>query len=214
MTNLGDPRAWSEAFVSFDNRFLERTVIAWPECLAVLPQQPEEDHITINLVARLSKDPIIRRLCHWVEYQYEPFGHAANGARYSKGRIDIAVLFDRERDRYLAYECKRLNVRYGSSRQSLATTYVADGMMRFITEQYAQDLSVGCMLGYVLDGDVRFARARVESAIATNPSVALAGSPTGLAGVIPGVERFGTNHRRANGSDIQLVHSLLAHPAP
>lgn len=105
---IGDVQGWIDNFVSFDDRFLERIAAAWPECMAVLPEQPGEDDITINLVDRLAKDVVVRRLCHWVEYQFEPFGLAADGSKYSKGIIDIAILFDWDRERYLAYECKRL----------------------------------------------------------------------------------------------------------
>lgn len=135
---VGDVQGWADSFVTFDDRFLERIAEAWPVCMSVLPAQPGEDDITINLVDRLTKDAIVRRICHWVEYQFEPFGLAADGSKYSKGIIDIAVLFDWERDRYLAYECKRLNVVNSGSRSSLATVYVSQGMMRFMTEQYAE----------------------------------------------------------------------------
>jgi hypothetical protein len=107
---LGDLQAWANQFISLDDRLIERVAAVWPACLAVLPAQPEEDPITINLVDRLGKDPIVRRICHWVEFQFEPFGTAPGGVRFSKGKIDIAVLLDRERERYLAYECKRLDV--------------------------------------------------------------------------------------------------------
>ena len=98
---IGDVQRWVDNFASFDDRFLERVAAAWPECMAVLPEQPEEDDITINLVDRLGKDVVVRRLCHWVEYQFEPFGLATDGSKYSKGIIDIAVLFDWDRERYL-----------------------------------------------------------------------------------------------------------------
>lgn len=76
---IGDVQKWVDNFVSFDDRFLERIVAVWPACMAVLPEQPGEDDITINLVDRLTTDVVIRRLCHWVEYQFEPFGLAADG---------------------------------------------------------------------------------------------------------------------------------------
>ena len=68
----------------------------------MLPSQPQEDAITISLVHLLSRDPGARRLFHWLEFQYEPFGFTADGMAYSKGRIDMALLVDRERERYLA----------------------------------------------------------------------------------------------------------------
>ena len=206
---VGDVRAWAEKFVTFDDRLLERIVAVWPACMALLPGQPGEDIITINLVDLLGKDPTVRRLCHWIEYQYEPFGLAADGSRYSKGKIDIGVVFDWERDRYLAYECKRLNVINTAGRSSLATAYVAEGMMRFMTEQYAESLPVGCMLGYVLDSDVTFARERVESAIAAHASLNLTTGPNPIK-AIGKASRFGTWHLRDSTAEIELRHALLS----
>lgn len=205
---LGDIHTWADKFASFDNRFLERVASVWPACMAVLAAQPEEDNITINLVALLSKDAIVRRLCLWVEYQFEPFGLGADGSKYSKGKIDIGVLFDWERERYLAYECKRLNVIHAGSRSSLATAYVTQGMMRFITEQYAEQLPVGCMLGYVLDGDITFAKSRLDDAISSHLPLSLLDGPTDLI-AIPTFKRFRTRHTRTGGMAIELRHALL-----
>lgn len=66
---LGDPAAWTEKFVSLDVRLLQRIEAIWPQCLTVLPDQPGEDTITINLVNVLSKDQEARKLFHWLEYQ-------------------------------------------------------------------------------------------------------------------------------------------------
>lgn len=206
---IGDVQGWVDNFVSFDDRFLERIAAAWPECMAVLPEQPGEDDITINLVARLAKDVVVRRLCHWVEYQFEPFGLSADGSKCSKGIIDIAVMFDWERERYLAYECKRLNVIHAGSRSSLAGAYVTQGMMRFLTEQYAENLPVGCMLGYVLDGDVTFAQARLAGAIGGHVPLALIDGPAPLIAV-EAIERFRTRHVRPAGSEIELRHALFS----
>ncbi len=207
---IGDVEGWANSFISFDDRFLERVAVAWSTCMDVLPGQPEEDDITINLVDLLVKDAVVRRLCHWIEYQFEPFGLAADGTKYSKGIIDIAVLFDWERDRYLAYECKRLNIINGNNRASLATVYVTQGMMRFLTEQYAEGLPVGCMLGYVLDGDVQFAQTRIAGAIGEHAPLNLIDGPTPL-GAAGTVERFRTQHTRGAGQ-IQLRHALFSRP--
>jgi len=99
-------------------------------CAALLGAQPNEDSITINLVDVRNKNPIVRRICHWIEYQFELFGTDAVGAKFSKGKINLAVLLDWERDRYLAYECKRLNVVHNGKRSSSTAEYVVNGMMR------------------------------------------------------------------------------------
>ena len=210
---VGDAAAWTTRFTTFDERFLERVIEVWPLCVAVLLGQPEEDAITINLVHHLGKDPVVRRLCHWIEYQYEPFGLAADGSRYSKGKIDLVALFDRERERYLAYECKRLNVVNAGSRSSLATVYVTQGMMRFITEQYAKELPLGCMLGYVMDADVAFALSRVNGAIKAHPQLMLQDGPTTIS-PIQGVSRFQTSHIRHGGGSMEIRHALLSFREP
>ncbi|MDT8278472.1 hypothetical protein RQ734_20650 [Roseomonas mucosa] len=206
---VGDAAAWANRFINFDERFLERIVEVWPACVAALPGQPEEDAITINLVHHLGKDSVVRRLCHWVEYQYEPFGLAPDGSHHSKGRIDMAVLFDRERERYLAYECKRLNVVNGGGRSSLATAYVTQGMMRFITEQYSEDLPIGCMLGYVMDGHLAFAQSRVHAAIAAHAPLMVQAGPDDLEPILA-VPRTRSLHIRTGGAPIEVRHAFLS----
>lgn len=212
---LGDPAAWTEKFVSLDARLLQRIEAIWPQCLAVLPDQPGEDTITINLVNVLSKDRETRSLFHWLEYQYEPFGFTDAGLAFSKGKIDMAVLLDQERERYLPYECKRLNIYNNGVRHSLATVYVTEGVARFVTEQYAEGLPIGCMLGYVLDGDVPFAEGRVHNALSVNSSmVGLVGSPV-THDPQGAIRRFATLHvRPGSGHRIEVRHGLLSctHP--
>jgi hypothetical protein len=205
---VGDPHEWKGKFVTFDERLFVRILDLWPKCIGVFTGQPEEDDITINLVDLLWKDSIVRRLCHYVEYHFEPWGVDANGAKFSKGQIDIGILIEHDRDRYLAYECKRLNVINNGTRSSLATRYVTQGMMRFLTEQYAEGLPVGCMLGYVMDGDLAFALQQVTKAIIdNNRPLALIAGPTS-ASAVPGAERFQTGHQR-QATPIELRHLLL-----
>ena len=210
---VGDPRGWVGRFRSIDIRLLQCIASIWPACRNILPSQPEEDTITINLIAILSKDAEARRLCYGIEYHFEPFGHSADGTAYSKGQIDMAVFLDQDREKYLAYECKRLNVQHGVRRSSLATRYVMEGIRRFVTGQYAERLPVGSMLGYVMDGDISFAKARVDAAIDANKvEVKLVFGPTG-ANPVSIIQRFSTEHGRKDGSrDIEIRHGLLPFP--
>jgi hypothetical protein len=209
---VGDAQDWRRHFVSLDQRILERIAVVWPRCVALLPKQPLEDQITINLVALLVKDAVVRRICHWVEYQFEPFGTDASGTKFSKGIIDLAVLLDWERERYLAYECKRLNVTSKNGRSSLATDYVADGMMRFITEQYAESFPIGCMLGYVIDGDCAFAMKQLDAAIKANRQLCLSNGPS-ASPTIAMMVRFFTGHTRLAKGAIDIRHALVSFPA-
>lgn len=205
---LGDAQAWSSRFISLDDRLLERVAAVWAGCVAVLGAQPDEDTITINLVHALNKDPVVRRICYWIEYQFEPFGTNTSGAKFSKGKIDVAVFLDRERDRYLAYECKRLNVVHSGKRSSLATEYVVNGMMRFLTEQYAEQLPTGCMLGYVMDGDMGFASAQLTAAIKAHAPLKQNGTTTALP-ALQSFSRFSSSHQRSTAQTIDLRHALL-----
>lgn len=206
---VGDPQSWAGRFRSVDQRFLDRILKVWPKCVDLLPEQPEEDLITENLVYLLSKDRVVRRLC-WPEYQFVPFEMTTDGGVSGKGYIDIALILDQERERYVAYECKRLNVYYDGSRHSLATPYVKDGMMRFVTEQYSEGLPVGCMLGYVIDGDMPFAQQQVWKAIETQTAVlGLIDGPNPAADVAI-VKCFVTTHKRSSTAlGIEIRHAFL-----
>ena len=205
---IGDPAAWLRRYRSLDQRVMALVAMIWPGCIADLPVQPDEDTITIQLVDALSRDPGARRL-GVIEYQFEPFGHRPDGIAYSKGKIDMAVLLDRTRRQYLAYECKRLNVIRGGKRRSLATQYVMEGLRRFITGQYAEGLPVGCMLGYVLDGDVPFARTKVIEALRRKKQ------EVGFVGVSrptvtpPSAEEFVSDHVRCSCTTIEIRHTML-----
>jgi len=210
---VGDPSHWADHFVSIDDRLLARIYALWPKCLDALPSNPEEDVITFNLRSLLVKDSEARQIFYHLEYQFEPEGFTPEGLAFSKGQIDLAVLLDQGCTHYLAYECKRLNVHYNGTRQSLATPYVNDGLKRFITQQYAEGLPVGCMLGYVLDGDVEFALSRIKAAINANKAdIGIVGSPSpGTA--VGAIERISTDHvRPSSGNAIHVRHSLLPFP--
>lgn len=206
----GDPAAWAGRFRAFDRQFLKSVVRVWPQCLALLPCQPDEDTITINLVDLLQRDPATQRRFHWIEFQYEPFGHTPEGTAYSRGKIDMAVFLNQDRDTYLAYECKRLNEQRDDGRRSLATEYVMDGLSRFIAGQYSENLPVGCMLGYVLDGAMDFAASRVRSRIVEfGQEIALIAGP-GDDIAIGQTVRFYSRHRRESSrGTIEVRHALL-----
>ena len=205
----GTPATWAARLRSLDVRFLQRVVAVWPECLRTLSDQPREDDITFNLVVRLRKDRHVRRWFHFVAFQYHPPGYEPNGLAYSKGRIDVAVLLDPAAEEYLAYECKRLNDVREDGRRSLAGEYVTEGLSRFVAEQYSENLPVGCMLGYVLDGDVADAASRVqEKIIACRRKIALIGKPRDEAAV-GAATRFSSRHRRQGDGEIEIRHALL-----
>lgn len=85
------------------------------------------------------------------------------------GRIDLKFLpaVSAREEVYFAFECKRLNALVNGARRSLAPDYVTEGMMRFVTGQYAGLMRHGGMLGYILDGRCNDAIRLVERNVAS-----------------------------------------------
>ena len=204
----GERRSWVVKFRVTDRKFLGCVMRVWRSCIARLPSGPNEDDITRTLVYCLRCDAIARGL-FWYEYQFPPLALTEDGRVAEKGRIDMVLIVGQDWEHYLAYECKRLNVTgRDGSRRSLAGEYVNEGVMRYITEQYAEDLPTGCMIGYVMDGNLDFARARIRAAM-TKCRVVL-----GLQGdlraqdPIGQFQRFATDHMSGDRS-IEILHALL-----
>lgn len=206
----GNMTQWIKRFRGVEQRFTQRIAVHWPECRKALSSSSEEDDITNNLVHRLCKDPVVRRI-GWPEAQFVPFEPIADTeAVEGKGYIDIAVIIDQDRDVYLAYECKRLNVIHKGKRSSLATVYVTEGLNRYITQQYSRFLPMACMLGYVMDGQELYAKKKVEVSIAANSDKGtLKSGPIDIDDTVP-CKRFQTTHVRKDGSDFDVKHTLLS----
>ena len=86
--------------------------------------------------------------------------------------------------------------------------------MRFVEGDYASGMPVGCMLGYVMDGDLGWAYARVTATMTSQtPTLGLEGQPS-RAPSVGFIQRFVTQHKR-NGSSLEMRHALLPFfPAP
>ncbi len=203
----GEQLGWKAEYRRRDDLFLRFVMKIWWQVVARLPADALEDTITKTLVNRLDADAWVRSL-FYCDYQFVPMDRARDGSLAEDRFIDIAMIMDNDRSRYLAYECKRLNVRRDGARRSQAGSYVAEGMMRFVTGQYAEGLPVACMIGYVMDGDVSFAYARIKATIGENGSaLRLQNSPTEEP-PLDAMARFVTTHGR-NGDGIELRHTLL-----
>ena len=206
----GKAGVWADRFKGYDDRLLERICLLLPGCVAALGDNPKEDQITLNLVNLFRKDPKIRRMFHDWEFQFEVAECDANGVYSSKGKIDIALFFDQRKEKYLAYEAKRLNIKTSDGIKSLAGPYVTEGVARFVSQQYSQGLPVGCMLGYVLNADIDILLQKLTDALESNKeNVALVRGPETTRAVCSS-RRFETDHRRSGGGGIiTLRHALV-----
>jgi len=127
--------------------------------------QEREDSITIRLHKRLIRIPVFRD---------GPLDIVLQSAIPSldpetdtiAGVIDLRVLCGKGHEVYFAIEAKRLRFRSPNGRTILGSPeYVKDGMMRFVTGQYAPHMRAGAMLGYVFDGNVECARSNIDKSI-------------------------------------------------
>jgi hypothetical protein len=133
-----------------------------------------------------------------------------------RGRIDLRFLHGYRADAYLAFECKRLNApkSNGKGRSTLAPSYVADGMMRFVKGQYATSVKQGGMIGYVMDGKTQQAVKLVHSAIKRKSVELKQKKPFGLSSSLhrPADSRAKeTYHKLARGT-FRIHHLFLTVP--
>ena len=208
---IGDAGVWLDKFRGFDDRLLPRIAELVKVCINMLGDNPYEDDITINLIEKLTFDPVARRLFDHIEYQFEPTRIDENGVATSLGKIDMAAHIEWDRKTYLAYECKRLNVVNGSKTASLSTPYVKEGVVRFVTEQYSEGLPVGCMLGYVLDGDVGKVDSKIRAAMTKHAILTAMEPGFKPLDAVAQTQRFATAHKRStSGTLIEVHHALVA----
>jgi len=84
----------------------------------------------------------------------------------ASGEIDIYVSCGRGAEVYFAIEAKRLRVQYARGRlEAGSNEYVDEGMIRFVSGQYAPYMRAGAMLGYVFDGNTDKARQGIDRAV-------------------------------------------------
>ncbi len=85
-----------------------------------------------------------------------------------------------------------------------------DGMMRFITGQYAPFMQTGAMLGYVYDGEKENARVDIDQQIQKNAKELKLKEPKRLlpSPILPDQPIHETNHDLDRGS-FTIFHLLL-----
>jgi hypothetical protein len=176
---IGDAEIWSDTFPEdLIPRMLDLIFETWQP----FPKPAAADHevpITRRFKHALKQAKDFRKLP--VRIEREP---AEDDPKTGKelGRIDLKFLpaVSALEEVYFAFECKRLNVTMNGSRRTLATEYVTEGMMRFVTGQYSSSVRSGGMVGYVLDGKSGEAIIAVEESIARRRTELRMPASTGL----------------------------------
>lgn len=149
---IGDADLWADTFPDYlIPRIIELVSDAWRDFT-----KPNGSDLEVPITRRfkhaLREAKDFRKLPVRIERETVE-DHLLTGDEI--GRIDLKFMpAERARDQvYFAFECKRLNATSPrGTLETLAPEYVTQGMMRFMTGQYAATLLHGGMIGYVLDG--------------------------------------------------------------
>lgn len=209
MAVIGSPEEWVGFIDAQVPAILALVIDSWQQMAPPAPDAPE-DHITEALCRVLKSHRAARELMlqiHLQSVEIEP----AEGQ--DVGRMDIAFypLVNRE-DIYFCLEAKRLNVLKDGTLRTYASEYVRLGMMRFITGQYAKLARNGGMIGYVVDGRVPRAIARVEQNIRSQ-HIELGMTPPGdflMSTILAGDPRAReTHHTRRHDATLFRIHHLF-----
>lgn len=206
---IGRSSIWLKNLKDIDEQLILCVVKVWPQVIARLNQNSKEDHITERLVDLLRKDRGTIKY-GFLDCQFKLREEDISGDFTTKGILDMALFLDQDHERYIAYECKRLNtVSKDGKRSSLAGAYIEEGVMRYVTAKYAEELPFGCMIGYVMDGDTGFVIKQLESAIDNRKE--LLNLTAEKINVKSGFyAQFETSHNRAGkSSSIAVRHRLF-----
>ena len=209
----GSLDAWLPHFRGVEERVADAVEAAWPICIGPLQSKKNsmthEDHITKHLVQSLIRSKLLPGR---VIYQYPLLAADNSGNVFVSGKIDFVLTVGDDEDVYLACECKRLNIPYNKRTRGLATEYVDDGLMRFVTGQYSNGLPLAMMVGYVMNARTDRARRGVKRAMALRSSVIGLLSEHEAPCVDGRPLRFYTRHKCLPGHVIEVVHTFLAWP--
>lgn len=205
------PKNWTDKLRDLDEEVSKCIKNVWSEVSRLLSSTDKEDSITQRLVDVLRVHGEIKKF-GFIDIQFKLREMDQTGDFSTKGIIDMVLILDQDHQKYIAYECKRLNrVDKNNKRAgSLAGSYVEEGLMRYVTEQYSENLPYGCMIGYVMDGDMSFALQQVYSAITSRKgSLNLQATPTHSN--CSDFPRFDTKHNRSvSNSIIDVRHRFYS----
>jgi hypothetical protein len=175
---------------------------------------------TFSIPVKRLEVPITQRLCahlrtnrdrsvQWFRIDYETSVLDAEGE--ITGRIDLMFTQGLDENVYFSLECKRLRVRSRKRFDTLADKYVAQGMLRYFTGQYARGLNKGGMLAYVMDGQMDAAVQDVTKSVEKNktPLYMASDDTLRISSLLPQQVRE-TCHRYGPDSRFVIYHIFLS----
>jgi hypothetical protein len=125
-----------------------------------------EDRLTTRLYRQLIREPVFRDGPLQINSQTDIVNSEVDSEKNTvEGRLDLQVSCGHGFEVYFAIEAKRLRVSLPSGLFSGSREYVKNGMMRFVTGQYAPFMEAGAMLGYIYDGNIKNAHSDIDRQI-------------------------------------------------
>lgn len=170
-----------------------------------------EDWLTTRLYRQLIHEPSFRDGPLQIHLQPDIVSSDADPELNTpEGRLDLQVSRGLGYEVYFAIEAKRLRVSLPSRFFLGGREYVKDGMMRFITCQYAPFMQAGAMLGYIYDGETENARADIDRQVQKMAKGLKLKEPKRLtlSQILPDQPINETNHDLKKGS-FTIFHLLL-----
>lgn len=211
MTVFGDACAWADAFPDeLLPDILEMVCAVWVGLKKPQPNDRERD-TSLRMCASIRQSLMGRRLPLRVDVETTLIDDTGE---IEIGRLDLrftSTSFHPEA--YFSFECKRLCVHDGKKLRTLATEYVTDGMMRYVSGQYAPSRHHGGMIGYVHTGTRDNAIMKVNESIQANVILLRMSPPAKLeaCSLAPGNGAIRTSkHARTNGA-FSIHHMFLAY---
>lgn len=129
-------------------------------------EKDREDWITRRLYVRLICIPIFRDGPLGIHLKPEIVDPDEPDANMPTGELDLLVSIGHGYEIYFPLEAKRLRVIYANGRlETGSDKYIKEGMMRFVSGQYAPFMEAGAMLGYVYDGNTVEARSDIDRSL-------------------------------------------------
>ena len=206
----GSPDAWLAHFRDLGEQMSEAIEAAWPICIGPLQAKKgamtHEDHITEHLVKALRKT---KKVPGRITYQYVLLDEDANGNVTTPSSIDFVLTVGDDEEVYLAYECKRLNVTYGTRVRNYCGPYVDDGLMRFVSGQYAKGLPMATMIGYVMNGNNATARRGLRRVMKLRTTALRLTAEQDRHSTAGRSTRFMSTHECGPGHNMHVEHHLL-----
>ena len=211
MSHFGSPADWVNLIDSQVPDILALVIASW-ESLPAPAANELENSITNRLCARMQNAPNRETFPFHIQPQdviLEP------GTGDELGRTDIAFKPFVPSDRiYFCLECKRLNVLVLNAPRPRPyfSEYVRNGMLRFISGQYAGAVRNGGMLAFVLTADLPAAITGVRGNIrAAQAELGMPSSADFTSSSVRPADTWirETNHRRAHNSELFTIHHLF-----